>query len=327
MNRPSRNALIRYFRGKSPSHEIKLVEIYLAMSIDNDYVESCLKEAWTEAKTDETPQTDDNDLEEFKRKVHLRKAALKQLPKQTRRPNFTYMAAASVLLLGVCTFLYFFMLRPTTENPMVYLGSPNGPTAIRLADSSEIILFPGAKLEVSNSYNQADRKVNLNGRAFFNVSHDEQRPFLVTSLDGLTTEVLGTSFEINPLDVDDNFTVTLHTGKVGIGSQGRQLTTLQPKQQFSYDKAKQVFHVQTVDVSRGASWINGELEYELEPLSTIFRDMEQWYGVEITVSNPELRDRKITTSFTNEPIESVLDILSETSGLNYQIKGKKVKIK
>lgn len=322
MQPPSRESLIRYFHGQSPPHEVRLIDLYLAMDIDQAYLESCLKDAWPEIQANAVPTVDHTAREHFKQRFYVRRDALTSAPTRPRQNQYWY--AAAVLLLGVCSLLFLYLRQQAPVQ--TYLAGTGTPTSVLLADSSEVVLFPGAKLVVSGSYNNDDRNVTLTGRAFFHVMRNAQIPFRATA-GSITTQVLGTSFEINPDDFDDAYTVTLRSGKVSVVENNKQLATLAPDQQFIYNKRRQAYAVRRIDASRVTNWVTGELTYEQASLSRICHDMEKWYGVRITIDNAALRAKKITTSFSHEPIGKVLDVLSETSGLQYEIQGDRVTIR
>lgn len=108
--RPSRETLIRYFKGQSLPHEIDPVEIYLSMDTDKDYVESCIAEVWDELAAHPRMQTENSDLEQFKRQLDQETRSIRQLPSADHKtpqkarlwkmPSWMKVAAASLLLIG-----------------------------------------------------------------------------------------------------------------------------------------------------------------------------------------------------------------------------------
>jgi len=157
MNRPSRHTLIRYFRGESLPHEIELVDLYLAMNIDKDYVESCLKEAWTEVMAEDSPQFDETRLEVLKLRFQSQKASLEQLPplkSEVKKQRFHFsawvkVAAAMIVVIATSTwFVYQASFRSTSpklanQKEVVLLGSDKA--LLTLADGRTISLSDAAK--------------------------------------------------------------------------------------------------------------------------------------------------------------------------------------
>lgn len=324
IERPSREALIRYYRGESLPHEETLIDLYMAMDIDHEYVESCLREAWHDLEDDPVPfgkQEPDAAWQQFQQK----KSGLLQFPPNHKLRWLGYAASIALVLLGTFAIFHF---RSSTQGQLVYerytaeLGKRK---EVKLKDNSTVVLFPGSTLDIPAGFNGKDRKVILKGRAFFEVAHNLNKPFLVTT-GQLITKDLGTSFEINETAAPKTNTVTLRTGKVSIAYAGKEIARLIPNQQISYQTGANKFTIVSVDASQSLTWINGELSYDLAPLTTICRDMEKWYNIKITINNPDLLHKKITTSFKDLPVNKVMDMLSATSGLTYTIQGNQIKI-
>ena len=73
-------------------------------------------------------------------------------------------------------------------------------------------------------------------------------------------------------------------------------------------------------------WLNGELGYDQVPLKTIFYDLEQWYGVHITAANSIILNQRVTISFKDLPVSTVLNMLSKSAAFGYTITGKQITI-
>lgn len=321
--RPSREALIRYYRGQSAAQEEQLVALYLSMDIDQDYTESCLQEAWNNLN-EEPPTTRTVD----QHRVSWEKFQFRQLnaltsPSKRSFSWYKYAVASCLLLIGALGLIYLNTKMNTPLGVTHFIAKVGERREVRLKDSSLVVLFPGAKLDLASDFNDQDRRVTLQGRAFFQVTHHTDKPFLVAS-GKLLTRVLGTSFEVNTLTPTN--TITLRTGKVAVGYSGKNVASLIPNQRISYNTQRNTFKIEHINASQELSWTAGELSYDLVPLEIIFEDLEQWYGVKIDVHNSKFRNKKITTSFKDLPVNQVLDMLSAITGFNYTIKGNQITI-
>lgn len=120
MNRPSREILLRYFRGECFPHEKELVELYLSMDTDEEYVESCIAETWDQMKLRDRSNTDETDFEKFMLELDQRKKRTLQFPppdhrKKANKFRPAYWVAASLLLIGGITLLVFNTGRKTND--------------------------------------------------------------------------------------------------------------------------------------------------------------------------------------------------------------------
>jgi transmembrane sensor len=322
IERPSREALIRYYRGQSLPQEEKLIDLYLSMDIDREYVELCLSEAWNNLE-DEPLQLLDGQQRAAWDKFQQKKIGINQFP---ARHNIRWYAyAASVVLFIICTVvvIHFKSSKPDQLGHEHYSAALGKRREVKLKDNSTVMLFPGSSMDVPADFNSKDRKVTLKGRAFFEVAHNLKKPFLVTT-GQLLTKDLGTSFEIN--EAGTTSMITLKTGSVSINAENKELAKLTPGQKLTYQTNSHKFVIEKLDVNKSISWVNGELSYDLTPLDQICHDMEKWYNVKIMIKTPDLLNKKITTSFKDLPVTKVLDMLSVSSGLTYTINGNQITI-
>lgn len=325
IERPSREVLIRYYRGLSLPNEERLVALYLSMDIDKEYTESCLQEAWNDLNIEAPKVLSEDQYKAAWQKFQFRKTAVTQLPAKRTFRWYGYAASIAVFLVATAALFYYKTDRTDHVSFEHFVAAMGKRQEIRLKDSSAVMLFPGSTLDVPDNFNGKDRNVILKGRAFFQVAHNINKPFLVKS-GQLTTRVLGTSFEVNATGATATSTITLRTGKVGVSYSGKEVARLVPNQRITYNTKINKFKIEEVDAAQAMLWVDGELIYDLVPLSSICHDMERWYNVKITIKNPELLNKKITTSFKDMPVDKVLDMLSVTTGLTYTIKGNQITI-
>ncbi|EDM37747.1 putative anti-sigma factor [Pedobacter sp. BAL39] len=152
MERPSENTLIRYFRGECPPHETSLVELYLSMDLDAEYVADCMKAAWLVDRDESLPGINDADVVEFKQRFYKRQSPLVQLPPLASpgslgRPVFhfpVWMKVAATLLIMLGTSLLLYKYTINTSNDLASQGEDILPgraqAALTLADGSVVSL-------------------------------------------------------------------------------------------------------------------------------------------------------------------------------------------
>ncbi len=247
--------------------------------------------------------------------------------------QWLYRSAAAVLIFF--SFFYVFTNTPVkpkvneTPEPLVVKTIKRGQKSmLHLKDGTVIFVNSGTKVSYPGKFANDKREIFLDGEAFFEVSHNENKPFIVHT-GALDIKVLGTSFNINTFD--DKITVTLKSGKVYIQNINPEihyssLGILNPNQQLVYEKADNSIRVNEVDVTPYIAWTKKQLIFREEPLYTVVKKLEKWYDVEITLENNQIKDCIFTGTFDNEPLRLVLESLHNVANINYTLEGNKVKL-
>lgn len=235
------------------------------------------------------------------------------------------IVAASVLLIA--TIAIYRYIRPEEKQMgRVQVESVQLENRfILLPDSSKVILRPGADLVYE--FTSECRKVTLTGGAYFDVTSDSLRPFLVHSGD-VMSKVLGTSFSIEAYS-EQNVTVSVHTGKVSVADKKKQLlAVLSPNEQLQYTLADIRIEITKTPIKTHHSWLNYDMQFKEISLEKVIESLSRRYNVKIELDNPKMKECLITGSFEGvEPLTDVLKVLSITTGATYRKKGDKIILK
>ncbi|SDE84778.1 FecR family protein [Dyadobacter soli] len=200
---------------------------------------------------------------------------------------------------------------------------------VNLEDGSTIILQPNGKLSYPVKFEAERREVHLSGEAFFEVSKNRKRPFLVYTND-IVTEVVGTSFRIKAADDQPEVEVFVKTGEVHVrqiqAKDAAENVVLLPNQSVSYVKSRSLFEKpENKDIpKRAIEYLN--FDFSDAPVGTIFSTLENAYGVTIEYPHDALRDCYLSTSLSDEPLLSKLKIVCESisSGTQFRMEGNHV---
>lgn len=240
-------------------------------------------------------------------------------PKFKIQPWFIGIAAALLLTLSI-GYLFLNNRSSTINNTVLLrLTSPAGKQKkVTLDDGTQVILNCGSTLTYAAHFEGNKREVYLNGEAFFDVKHDDQKPFLVHT-GRLNVQVLGTSFNVRSYHTDARAIVSVASGKVGVNSSKAAPTyMLLPGDQLSYNRKNEVKSAR-VSSEEILAWQKGILIFHLETIREIVPVLERYYGVNITVHRNYSPYKQVTASFTRKTLPEVLEILSQTSGFKYTI--------
>ncbi|MET4075643.1 FecR family protein [Hymenobacter sp. UYCo722] len=327
-----------------PSYLADLLKRYL----DHDTTEG---EAWTVDQWYEARDMPRPDLTPAEQAA-ARARSWEQIQRRTRprpqpqvrprhRTGMSWAAAAVVLLslgLGAVRQGLFVLppagtvaqQAPTADQLLIGLQADGTLTArnlhahalpLALADGSTVTLQPGAQLRYPARFTGAQRVVQLEGEAFFEVFHDAGHPFRVLT-DKLETTVLGTSFGVRAVPGQGAATVRVRTGRVRVQARAGQPTppqaavVLRPNQEVTYQPAAPA--LRPVLVPQPVLLAPQTLTFEEQAVTAVLRSLEASYGVPIRYDGAALAGCTVTLHFGTETLFEKLDLLSRALGARYE---------
>ena len=210
------------------------------------------------------------------------------------------------------------------------LVTPRGSEySLTLADGTQVWLNAASRLRFFTSDRGRERRVWLEGEAYFEVAHDARRPFIVES-GGQSIRVLGTRFNINSYEGDHAIYTTLVEGSVAIAPlTGGDAVTLEPGQQAEYSRRNGgAIAVKAVDTSLATAWMNGTFIFAHASVTEIMENLSRWYSFEFEVS-PLLDGLRFSGQFPRcENLDKILSIIASTgTGMQIDYDGTKITLR
>lgn len=318
---------------------------------------------WYEQVQSDVPQTELSDSEKSLLKARMWTAIQHDRGTPERRTTFLprlsgtavrmFSSIAAVLVVSLALF-YFYSGKSSSgkfvsgtllpEAGREGLVSTNNNTAqpmrIKLTDSSEVTLAPGAGLTYPRAFSTAKREVELRGDAFFNITKDSRRPFFVYS-GKLVTRVLGTSFWVKEGGEEHQMQVEVVCGKVSV-FENESIGTSEPSSQSKHQFNKGVIltpnqrvtyfeesgHLMTSLVDKPVLLTaHAELPaaiYKNIALPEVFQRLEDAYGVDIMVSGEAVNECTFTGDLTNMSLFDQLDLICQSNDGFYQVQGTRI---
>ena len=209
------------------------------------------------------------------------RASQNELEKKRRAIIFRRTVKAVGVAAAIAVGVFFGFRHYKTDTPIAVetLSAPAGLiTESILSDGTKICLNAGSKLEIIN-YKKNERRVRLYGEAYFDVTRDEMRPFIVET-GKIAVRVLGTEFNVN--SKGDEQSVVLVRGAVQVDSQTDEETLsyrLVPGQRFSRNPSDGSGNIAQVTTEDYTSWINGYLKFEKLPVAQVILKIQDYYGI------------------------------------------------
>lgn len=221
-----------------------------------------------------------------------------------------FFAAAATLVLGVLGTAWF-LTKPAPDTSIQSYETPVASVGSSvLPDGSKVDL--GALSRITTQYSSQVRSVTVDaGEAFFSVSKDSRRPFIV-SAGGVRIEALGTEFNVR--HGKDRIIVAVSEGVVAVASPLSQTdarVTLSPGQQAIYLTSTGQVTVTGIHPHDAASWRTGVLKYVHEPLGTVTADLNRYSTRQIVVTDPALSRLPFTGTVFSTRITDALEALED----------------
>ena len=199
-----------------------------------------------------------------------------------------------------------------------------GEYQVVLADGTKVWLNSASRLIYPQSFMGKERRVVLSGEAFFDVAHDAERPFIVET-SRMNVKVLGTRFNVNDYDDNEEVSTTLVNGSVEIFSGGQQAFRLVPGEQ-AYGKENEL-EKREVNVRLYTSWIDGKFLFNNAELEEIAKQISRWYDVEIFFSSENVKKVRFTGAIVKfKPLDDLVRMIESTSQVRFSVKGKTIVI-
>lgn len=249
-----------------------------------------------------------------------KEAVIKAL--HSNKLTYFRIAASVALIIGIGAFISYILNKDISQE--ISYTTTGKAQFVKLNDSTGINLLENSKIVVDRNFGITNRIVHLKGNADFTVTHKDELPFLVDAGNFYIKDI-GTKFNVRlSLDTDKVY-VNVDEGIVLLfDSLGAELE-IKASEKAIYIHSKK----QLINTTEGKT-NNAILKFNNTPLREVILALNKAYKTNIELQNSQLNNCTITTMFTNEDINTVITVITETLGLSYEktasgylIKGKK----
>ena len=289
----------------SPGEEEAVSEWMNENAANKEYYDQ-LKKVWDNSKKLAADSTLDVDKawERFQKRV----AVQNETPKIVNRSRFSWMRiAASIILIAGLGIAAFFMM---TNNEPKEIVAQTGQNVLvdTLPDGSVITLNKRSTITYPSKFKGDTRAIALKGEAFFNVAPDKKKPFII-SINDVQVTVVGTSFNIKS---ENGITeVVVETGIVQVTRSGKTVELIAGEKIVmsanDSNAAKEKVSDKLYNYYRSKEFVCDDT-----PLWKLVQVVNEAYDAKIVIGRKELNDMRLTTTFNNESLEQVLDVIQLT---------------
>ena len=192
---------------------------------------------------------------------------------------------------------------------------------IILSDSTKVWLNSDSRLTYPVKFGRGERKVELIGEAYFEVSRDQSKPFVVKT-GGQVIEVLGTAFNVSSYAESDLVYTTLVEGKVKVYAEDNTglSQNLLPGYQTYYYKTSGDISIREVNIKEYVAWKEGMFSFRNKTLETMMETLSRWYNINVIFENKNRKDIKFTGDIQRyEELDKLLFLLERTHEVKFEI--------
>jgi transmembrane sensor len=236
------------------------------------------------------------------------------------RSTFLKIAAAAVILLGIGSVVTYLGSSGTLSRKItVVTGNDQNTERITLADGSVVSLNRNTELSYRSSFGKQSRNVSLSGEAFFEISHDAGKPFIIDA-GKASIKVIGTSFNVITQNSDSAVEVFVSTGTVMLSdNSGTRELVLEPGYVGTMNSGLSGKKLNSNP--NYMAWNTGRLVYNGQPLSVVFRDLEKACNMSIVADDPAILNDTWTSTIENQSEDTIIRLICVSFNLRYSKDG------
>jgi ferric-dicitrate binding protein FerR (iron transport regulator) len=293
--------------GEANAEEIGLVEEWLSDDVANARQYQDFKTIWEQSrKLAAITTVDENQAwERFKNRVQPPKQETAVI-RSMRPATLMRIAAMFVVIAGAAFFGYRMFADKPVENLVV--ASQKAPVVDTLPDGSVVTLNKHSSVNYPSKFKGDTRTIALKGEAFFNVTPNKEKPFII-HVNDVSIRVIGTSFNVRS---EDGITeVIVETGVVQV-TRDNKTVELRPAEKVKIEQQDSLMVKEEVKDKLYNYYHSKEFICHEAPLWKLVEALNEAYEVNIVIETESLRRLKLTTIFNNESLDKILDVISAT---------------
>ncbi len=318
-NKTDWNLLAKYMAGEASDKEAREVMDWIGKNPGNQALYNEIKTDWKKMDMMNKRFDVDNAWNKLQNRIlDQEKPLLLNEIQESRKPVarfpvFMRIAAAFLLLVAVGAVVAYFTGRVRTVS-IVASYNERGKEA-SLPDGSVIYLNSASSVKYSNQFGKKNREITLNGEAYFEVTPDKSKPFVIFA-NNAQIKVLGTSFNVDANDAKDKVEVYVTSGVVELSEMANQnnKVLLHPGYAGFIDNKK--INMTSKGDRNCLAWKTGDLTFNAARLNDVTSVLNETFNVHIVIRETGMDTTRIDGSYQNDPLDHILRIICTQNHLN-----------
>jgi transmembrane sensor len=315
MNEEIHNLLGRYFSGEATAAEKVEVEEWIRSDEHNAAEFRLLENMWSGLD-----QPLDHVFDTGKAWQKVNAALQPAQPAVVRRISFSRYAIAAAACLVLAFGIWWMTKDPTLQS----ITATADAQEVTLPDGSHIYLRKGSRLDYPVAFNGSLRSVKMEGEAFFDITKDPKHPFVIEAQQAWV-QVLGTSFTVSTKNKEVLLMVKTGLVRFGPGTDTARFVLVNHGEKARL--ADTLLEKSGNPDPNFNAWQSHRLEFQNTPLQEVATALSNTYGIQVVLKSEDagqLKEARVTTSFTNQSLEKVLQELSLITSYRIQKTGEGV---
>ncbi|MCK4992701.1 MAG: FecR domain-containing protein, partial [Bacteroidales bacterium] len=237
---------------------------------------------------------------------------------------YTYRIAASLVVGLLFVFAWIYATRLAGTEQVV---AENIPVEALLDDGTHVTVNRDSRIRYKKKFAESERRIFLAGEAWFDVSRDTSRPFIIDAGSAMV-EVLGTSFNVNAYKENSIVEITVKSGVVALTAKvdQQEQIVLRAGNSGTYNKNNNELKLIPSSNPNKISWKTRELYFDSSSLEEVTELVNSVYNTNLVIVNQELASCPITVTFRNQTLEAVLNVLELTLDLEITRSGDEIRL-
>lgn len=228
------------------------------------------------------------------------------------------LAAGVVFILGASYLAFQFFTAPLQQQQV---AAAEEPKSEQLLDGTRAVLNRNTQVQYSFDPRKKERKVALQGEAFFDIQSRPGESFLLQT-DELRVRDIGTAFNVRALPASDTIEIIVETGLVQAYTATDRGIFIREGEKGFYRKSTKTFWKEPTAKPNDLAYKTKVLVFNNTDLRTVVKTINSVYGVRIVVK-AAIENCRITAEFKDQKLDFVLDVIAETLGLSLEKQGPK----
>lgn len=323
--------LSNWLIGEASQEELEMLKEWASQSEENLNTLETFKRVWKEKNSEPVLVHVEEKINDIWQNGKLKKE---------ERKAFLYpylkIAAVFLFLIGASFGFYYWIQLdslPQAEVPIqvqsfvIKENKPGQKTKISLPDGTIAYLNSSSRLKFLEGFVGSERRVMLEGEAYFEVAKDQTKPFIVESKT-VETLALGTAFNVHAFPDSKVVKVSLLEGEVRVHQVGNteEAVVLNPGRQLIVEPETQSSLESSFNHEEVIGWKDGKLVFRNASFQEVTQRLERWYGVHILVKGTVPTSWKVSTLYDGQSLKNVLTDLQYSKKFAYEIDDTKVTI-
>lgn len=315
--------LVRYLLGEATFAERNAVEHWIHTSPANTRYFTHFQLIWETSKQMVVPPTVDADQAWLRFQQRTEQSSIKPTVVRRMNTSFNWMRAAAIAVLCICIAALSYFLSDRSANTTITVAAYSNPTKDTLPDGSFVTLNKNSSISYTPRFKGSKRMVDLKGEAFFSVTPDKEKPFII-HVNDITVTVVGTSFNIK--SIGGKTQVVVETGIVQV-TKNNTTIELRPNEKLVTNTADSLLGKETLTDKLHQYYRSKEFVCDNTPLWKLAEVLNEAYNSNIIIERKELRNLPLTSTFYNESLEKILSVIAETFEITVEKKGDQIILK